>query len=98
MQQLRVDTAALQAMASRWVGSAGELNETAAPAGLGLSGQASATAVTIAHADITAFTAALAARVGTRATHAVEADTRYVANEADAADQMAAVGRSVTSV
>jgi len=58
MQQLRVDTAALQAMASRWGASVGELSETAAPAGLGLSCQASAGAVSAAHADVTAFTAA----------------------------------------
>jgi hypothetical protein len=58
-----------------------------APAGLGLSGQASARAVNAAHADITAFTAALVARVGARATHVVEADTRYFASEADSAHQ-----------
>ena len=58
MQQLRVDTAALQAMASRWGASVGELSETAAPAGLGLSCQASAGAVSAAHTDVTAFTAA----------------------------------------
>jgi len=64
MQQLRVDTAGLQAMATRWDASAGELNESVAPARLGLSFQASAAAVNAAHADITAFTTALATRVG----------------------------------
>ena len=83
MQPLRVDTAAVQATAARWRASVGEPNATAAPAGLGLSCQASAAAVSAAHADVTAFTAALAKRVGTRATRVVEADGRYIANEAD---------------
>ena len=82
MQLLRVDTAGVRAMATRWVASVGELNATVAPAGIGLSCQASAAAVNAAHADIMAFTAALAARVGTRATHVAEADARYLANEA----------------
>ena len=97
-QLLRVDTAALQAMATRWDDSVGGLNETAAPAGLGLSCQASAVAVNAAHADVTAFTAALATRVGARATHVTEADSRYIANEADSANEMAAVARPVTNV
>lgn len=75
MQQLRVDTAGLQAMATRWDASAGELNETVAPARLGLSFQASAAAVNAAHADITAFTTALATRVGTHAIRVAQADT-----------------------
>ena len=91
MQQLRVTTAGLQAMASRWSASLGELNATVAPTELGLSCQASAAAVNAAHADITAFTAALAAQVGTRATHVAEADARYLANEADSASKLAAV-------
>jgi hypothetical protein len=36
-EQLRVDTAGVQAMASRWGVSAGELGETAVPAQIGLS-------------------------------------------------------------
>jgi hypothetical protein len=91
MQELRVDTAALQAMASRWGASVGELRETAAPAGLGLSCQASAGAVRVAHADVTAFTSALAARVGIRATSVAEADSRYIANEANSANEVAGV-------
>ena len=59
--------------------------------GLGLSCQASAAAVNAAHADITAFTAALAARVGVAATHVAEADTRYIASEADSANELAAL-------
>jgi hypothetical protein len=98
MQQLRIDTAGLQAMATRWAASVGELHATLAPAGLGLSCQASASAVNAAHADITAFTAALAARVGTRAAHVAEADTRYVANEAHSANVLAAVAPQVIGV
>jgi hypothetical protein len=46
--------------------------------------------------DIAAFTAALATRVGTRATHVTEADARYVANEAHSANELAAVAEPVT--
>jgi hypothetical protein len=95
MQQLRVDTAGLQAMATRWGASAGELEETVAPPRLGLSSQASAAAVNAAHADITAFTTALATRVGTHATRVAEADTHYLANEADSTTELAAVARPV---
>jgi hypothetical protein len=90
-QQLRVDTVGVQAMAGRWDASAGELSETVAPNGFGLSCQPSAAAVNAAHADITAFTAALATRVSVRATHVAEADTRYITNEADSATELAAV-------
>jgi hypothetical protein len=98
MQLLRVDTAGVRAMATRWVASADELNATLAPARLGLSCQASAAAVTAAHADAMAFTAALATRVGTHATHVGEADAGYLANEAESANEMAAVAHPVTSV
>jgi hypothetical protein len=53
-QQLRVDTVGVQAMASRWDAAADELGETIAPAGLGLSYQASAAAVNVAHTDVIA--------------------------------------------
>ena len=76
----------------------GELKETVAPAGLGLSCQASAAAVNAAHADITAFTTALATRVGTRATHVRETDTRYIVNEDHAANELTAVARPVIDV
>ncbi|MGA9611589.1 MAG: hypothetical protein WBS15_08655, partial [Mycobacterium sp.] len=36
-QTLRVDTAGVQAMATRWSASVGDLNEAVAPTGLGLS-------------------------------------------------------------
>ena len=98
MQLLRVDTAGVQAMATRWAASGGELNATVAPAGLGVSCQASAAAVAAAHVDVTAFTASLAARVGTRSAHVGVADAGYVANEADAVDQMVAVAPRVIGV
>ena len=98
MQLLRVDTAGVQAMATRWGASVGELNAAVAPTGFGLSCQASAAAVETAHADIAAFAEALATRVGTRATHVAEADTGYIANEADAANEMSAVAPRVTGV
>jgi hypothetical protein len=90
-QQLRVDTVGVQAMASRWGASAGELSETVVPNGFGFSCQSSAAAVNAAHADITAFTAALATRVSVRAARVAEADTHYIANEADSATELAAV-------
>ncbi|OBG28973.1 hypothetical protein [Mycobacterium sp. 852002-51057_SCH5723018] len=98
MQLLRVDTAAVQEMAGRWAASVGELTETEVPAGVGLSFQASAAAVTAAHTDVTSFTAALATRVGTHATHVGQAEAGYLANEADAAKSMAAVAASATGV
>jgi hypothetical protein len=52
--------------------------------------------VNAAHADITAFTAALVTRVGTRATHIAQANTRYIANEADSANKLATVAHPVT--
>lgn len=96
--ELRIDTAAVLAMADRWGVSAGELGQTAAPAGLGLSCQASAAAVNAAHANVTAFTAALASQVESRATHVAVAHTYYVANEADSATELAAVTPPVTGV
>jgi hypothetical protein len=90
-QQLRVDTVGVQLMASRWGASAGELGETIAPARLGLSCQASAAVVDVAHTDVIAFTAALTTQVGGRATAVTTADTCYVANEADSANELAAI-------
>jgi hypothetical protein len=95
---VRVDTAGVQAMAARWDASVGELIATTAPSGLGFSYQASAVAVDVAHVDIATFTAALSTRVETRATHVSEADSRYVANEADSAGEMTAVADRVTGV
>jgi len=98
VQQLRVNTAGLQTVATRWGASVDELSETASPAGLGLSCQASTAAVNAAHADIAAFTAALAARVSTRTTHVAEAGAGYIANETSSANQLAAVANPVIGV
>lgn len=91
MQQLRVDTGAVQVMATRWAASVDGLGAIVAPVGPSLSCQASAAAVNAAHVDITAFTAALAARVNNYAAHVGAADAGYLANEADAVAQMTAV-------
>ena len=90
-QQLRVDTAGVHGMATRWGASVGDLNETVAPTGLGLSCQTSAAAVDAAHVDVAAFTAGLAARVGERATGVVQDDTSYLAQEAASTAAVAAV-------
>ena len=96
-RELRVDTAGMQAMATRWSASVGNLNETVAPTGLGLSCQTSASAVNAAHVDVAAFTAGLAARVSERATGVAQADTSYVAQEAVSATALAAVLQPVVS-
>lgn len=44
-------------------------------------------------ADVTAFSAALAARVGLRAGYVAEAETGYLANEATSANMLAAVAQ-----
>lgn len=93
---LRVDTAGVQAMARRWGTSVGELMDTVAPAGLGLSCQVSAAAVTAAHVDVAAFTAGLAAQVGHRATGVAQADMGYIADEAAAAIELAAVAQPLS--
>jgi len=90
-QELRVDTAGVQAMATRWGASMSDLHETVAPTGRGLSCQTSAAAVEAAHVDVAAFTAGLAARVGQRATGVVQADISYLAQEAESTAAMAAV-------
>jgi hypothetical protein len=78
-------------MATRWGAAIGALHEPAAPTGLGLSCQASAAAVNAAHGDIAAFTAALAARVGDRATGVTQADKSYIAQEAVSTAALAAI-------
>ena len=87
-EQVRVDTAAVHTMASGWGALVSELNGSAGPAGLGLSWQASAAAVTVAHAATAAFTQALAAQVQSRASQVVDADTSYLANEASSANEL----------
>jgi hypothetical protein len=90
-QELRVDTAGVHAMATRWGTSVRDLHELAAPTGLGLACQASAAAVGAAHVDVAAFTAGLATRVGERATGVVQADTSYLTQEATSTAAVAAV-------
>jgi hypothetical protein len=97
-QALRVDTAGVEAMATRWGASVGDLDEAVAPAGLGLSCQVSAAAVNAAHVDVAAFTAGLAARVGEHASGVAQADTRYLAQEAASSTALAAVFEPVISV
>jgi hypothetical protein len=97
-QMLRVDTAGVQAMAVRWGASAGDLGETTAPAGLGLSCQVSAAAVDAAHVDVAAFASGLAARVGVHASGIAGVDTCYVAQEAASATALAAVAPAATDV
>jgi len=92
-----VDTAGVHTMATRWGASISNLNETAAPTGLGLSCQTSAAAVSAAHVDVAAFTAGLAARVGERATGVVQADTSYLTQEATSTAAVAAVFQPMTS-
>ncbi|OBJ33739.1 hypothetical protein [Mycobacterium colombiense] len=98
MQELRVDTAGLPAMAGRWAATAGELTATAAPVGLGLPCQPSAAAVNAAHVDIAVFTASLAARVDTHSIHVGEANGGYLTNEAEAANETEAVPPRVIGV
>jgi hypothetical protein len=97
-QQLRVDTAGVLAMATRWDASVGDLNETVAPTALGLSCQTSAAAVSAAHVDVTAFMASLAARVGAQARHVADVDTLYIDNEISSVNQLAAVADPVAGV
>jgi hypothetical protein len=84
-------------MATRWGASVGDLHELEAPAGLGLSSQTSAAAVSAAHVEVAAFTAGLAARVGERATGVVQADTSYLAQEATSTAAVDAVFQPMTS-
>jgi hypothetical protein len=96
-QELRVDTVGVQAMATRWGASVCDLNNTIAPAGMGLSCQTSASAVNAAHVDVAAFTAGLAARVDERATGVTHADVSYLAQEATSTVAVAAVLQPVIS-
>lgn len=96
-QELRVDTAGVHAMASRWCASVGDLSDAVAPTGLGLSCQTSASAVNAAHVDVTAFTAGLAARVSERASGVVQADLSYQFQEAASTASVAAVFQPMIS-
>jgi len=85
---LLVDAVGVQLMANRWDVSACELNGTTVPAELGLSCQTSAAAVHSAHSDVAAFVVALSGRIGTRAADTLESNTRFIAGEAGAANQL----------
>ncbi|OMC26817.1 hypothetical protein A5739_19330 [Mycobacterium colombiense] len=91
MQVVRVDTVGLQQIATRWTASAGDLQSSTAPTVSGLSGQASAAAVNFAHADVTAFTAALVSRVQARAARVITGDGHYASNETGSANEMSAL-------
>lgn len=96
---LRVDTAGVQVMASRWQAFTSDLSGGSEPgAGLGLSCQPSAAAMDAGHADVTAGTIVLAGRLLAGAARVAEADTGYTANEADSATTLAAVADSVIVV
>lgn len=95
-RELRVDTSGVQVMATRWGASAGDVHQTAAPTGLGLSCQASAAAVDAAHVDVAAFTAGLAARVGELAAGVIQANTNYRVQDAVSSTTLAGL-RSVVS-
>jgi hypothetical protein len=97
-QTLRVNTAAVRSMTARWGASVAGLNDTTAPMGQGLSSQPSASAVRVAHVDVTAFAARLAARVGAHARGVTQADTGYLAEESKSAAEFNAVAQSVNSV
>ncbi|ORW01608.1 hypothetical protein AWC13_06500 [Mycobacterium kubicae] len=77
-------------MAGRWA-AAGESNGSAPAVLAGWTSHSSAAAVNAAHVDITASTAALAARVNTHFVHVDGADAGYLATEADAAGASARV-------
>lgn len=97
-QKLRVDTAGVQLMASRWGASASELSAAVVSTASGLSCQASVVAVNAAHGEVAAFTQAVATRVGTRATHVIEADIGYIATEADSVNMLASCADPPTGV
>ena len=90
MEKLRLDVESVRVMADRWHRKAAELGYDP-PSSSGLSRHASVAAVNSGHADIAVATTVLTGRVRTTAAKVAEADTRYVANEANSAGQLAAV-------
>ncbi len=89
-----MNTAALQAIATSWLASAGELTEGEVPAVTGTAAQPSAVAVHAAHVDVSFFTAGLASRIKVRAQHVAGANTRFIANEVHSANDLAALTHS----
>jgi hypothetical protein len=90
-EELRVDGAAARTMASGWGTMIANLNATAAPAGLGLFGQAGVAAVDAAHVATAAFRQALAAQVQNRGASVADACADFTANEHGSADEIAGV-------
>jgi hypothetical protein len=89
---LRVDTAGLQAIASRWRAFTGDPNRGGESGGVpGLPCQPSAAAMKAGNATVRAGTAVLAGRLLAGAARVAEADKRYTAAEADSAALLAAV-------
>jgi hypothetical protein len=95
-RELRVATAGIHAMATRWSASVGDLHQTVAPTGLCLSCQSSAAAVDAAHLDVAAFAAGLGSRVGDRATGVVQDHASYLAQDAASTAAVAAVFQPMT--
>ncbi|MBV8860876.1 MAG: hypothetical protein JO082_15095 [Mycobacterium sp.] len=96
---LHVDTAGVRAMAGRWQVLAGDLRSGGEPGrGVGLACQPSAAAVAAGHADVTAGTTVLAARLVAGAARVALADTRYAANEAHSTAALVGVADPVIVV
>lgn len=97
MQELRVDTAALPAMAVNWGASAAELAALSVPAGFGPSSQPGTIAVVVTgHADVAAYTTELATRVDTLAGQVIDTHASYIAGEARSTNELSAWGDSPT--
>jgi len=90
----RVDTAGVQAIASRWRAFSGDLGGGEFGVVPGLPCQPSAAAMNAGHADVTAGTAVLAGRLLAGVARVAEADRGYTDNEADSAAMLAAVADS----
>ena len=97
--QLHVDTAAVQVMAGRWQALAADLSACREPEAMsGLACQASAAAVNVGHADVTAGTVALAARLREGAAQVVAANARFAGHESDSAASLSKVVYPVREV
>jgi hypothetical protein len=95
MDVLRVAPGDLLATANGWHGLGADLASTAAPAGLGLSFQASAAAVDAVHAGTDAAGVALAARTQITAVKTAAAAATFASQEVTSADVLKAVGESL---
>lgn len=95
MDTLRVGVEDVKVMAVRWHAHAAKLG-AGAPPPVGLSCQPSAAAVSAGHAALAIAAASLTGRVQANATKVATADTRYLANEASSAGQLAAIAVPVS--